>query len=390
MKKFYKRFSILSVFLLLGLFPVQSLFAQWFFSLDVEQEYDSNPFRLIEPEEDYISQLSLGLLKDWSSVSAQYYGNYSLFNKNRDRNNYWQQLYLSGGDSTNFYLLSENRINKSEFNYYNYFLIKGGGNHTFIKNKVIGRIGASLAYNIFQEIPEINNFYFSTYFSVNRSFQTKTSLIGSVTYNYKSYNKNEIKVEEEIDTTASLNKSMDLLSVSMGGGDLSGGSGDGPGPGHGNGGNYDGRYYTNIESPSVSQLRISLRVAQSLAKYTGIALQYYHSISLNGLNRNIIGLDYGYTKESEIFDDPIGYEGPTIGMEFTQIAPYFIILKGVGGKMSDPDSRIGGIDRLASRSRRSEDIDLQMLGVDLHLHVFRLRQNRHRCRGGVDPSRSFG
>ena len=105
--------------------------------------------------------------------------------------------------------------------------------------------------------------------------------------------------------------------------------GPGMGPGGGGGGGQ-GQYpiYTDTEAPSVSQLRLWLRAAQSITAATGLAVQYQNSFLLSGSNRYVAGITYGPNEESRIFDDPMGYESNSIGSELTQLLPGSILLKG--------------------------------------------------------------
>ena len=45
---------------------------------------------------------------------------------------------------------------------------------------------------------------------------------------------------------------------------------------------------------------------------------------------------------------------------------------------------------LAARAAGAEGVDLQILGVDVHVHLFRLGQDRHGGGGGVDAALGLG
>ena len=82
-----------------------------------------------------------------------------------------------------------------------------------------------------------------------------------------------------------------------------------------------------VEAPSVSQFQYWLRAAQSLSQGTGLAVQYNARLSLKGNARYLAGLPYNYFDESEIFDDPMGYDLNSFGLELTQILPARFTLK---------------------------------------------------------------
>lgn len=295
--------------------------SQWSYSLSVNQEFNSNPFRLPEGEEDQISNIAMGLRHDWSNAALQYYGSFTGFQQNYGRNFYWQQLHLEGGDTTNWFVNVDNRLNRPEYEIYNYFAAHTGLNHLFVTGKSYLRLGANANVNLYQNLSDINNLLLGFYLSMNRSLPTRTSLFGTASFQYKKYLETQTVMPP--DTTTSF-----LYHISQMPGQGGGGGGIGPGSGMGGGG---GDYYiSQTESPSVAQLVLNARIAQSLIKYTGLAVQYQQRIALIKQDRSLAGLIYGYEQESQIFDDPMGYQGPVAGVELTQILPWRIMLKGAG------------------------------------------------------------
>ena len=59
-------------------------------------------------------------------------------------------------------------------------------------------------------------------------------------------------------------------------------------------------------------------------------------------------------------------------------------------QVRDPHRRIRGVDALASRAPRAVDVDAQVVGVDLHVHLLGLGQHRHGDGRGVDAALGFG
>ena len=304
----YKYFlTLLLVFLV---YPDNDIYSQWYYSLHMEQEYNSNPFGIPEPQEDQISRISMGLQKDWDKVSAQYFGSYLSYLQTSFRNYYWHQLYLTGGgDNTGWNLSAENRINQEEYNIYDYLSVQTGIYHTTNSHGFLWRFNGAASLNNFLQIPELNNFRFTASGSLNRSFQTRTSLIAALSFNYKYYLEDDIPVSLPADTSSNYQTS--ISSVNQG-------------PGHGSGGGgKDGYYYTSSSGiPQAAQFFLSLRLAQSLTKSTGMAVQYQNRLNLNEYDRSIAGLIPGYTTESQIFDDPMSYESQSYGSELTQMLPY--------------------------------------------------------------------
>ena len=309
-------FNIILIILLT--YPDQRLLSQWYYSLYAEQEFNSNPFGLPEAQQDQISRFSMGLQKDWDKVSVQYFGSYLNYLHNSLRNFYWHQLYLGGeSQNTGWNLSAENRLNRKEFEIYNYLTVRTGFFHALNSNDYLWRIRGTLSLNNFLQIQELNHLLFSASGSLNRSFQTRTSLIAALSFNYKYYLKPEPSQEVPPDSNVSY-----LASVSS--------INQGPGPGHGSGGGGGGGgfYYTSTsETPQVAQIYLSLRLAQSLTRSTGLAIQYQNRTNINKYDRSIAGLIPGYTTESQIFDDPLSYELQSYGTELTQILPYLFSLK---------------------------------------------------------------
>lgn len=322
-----RQLSKLSEILLLSLVVLIILYSfansQWYYSMYLEQEYNSNPFGLPEAEEDHISQLSMGLRKDWDKVTMQYYGSYFNFKQFAIRNFYWHQFYLAySGETTTWSFIAENRIDKSDYNIYDYVTIRGGFSHLLTSEKFLWRLNGGMAMNTFHNFSELNNVLMSASTSLNRSFPTRTSLIASAALNVKTYLDRQTAIVPP-DDTLMVTESINSLAASY-----YGGGGGGMGPGHGGDGGQSGYYYYSPESENtlVSQIFLSLRLAQSITKFTGIALQFQNRTNLNKYDRSVSGL-YGYLAESQIFDDPMGYQGNSLGAELTQLFPWQISLK---------------------------------------------------------------
>ncbi len=308
------RFWLIPVF---GIFLFyNTALSQWYYSLSVDHEYNSNPFRLPENDGSYdqISELAFGIQKEWSEAALQYYGTYGRFNLNSPRNFYWHQLHLGGGDSTAWYLSVDNRINRTEYNIYDYVTGSGGIQRVSSAGGFLLHWGGRLSVNAFQHLSELNNVLVNGTLSANRSFQTRTSLIGALAVNYKRYLNQDATLQATEESTAASLASLKIL--------------QGFGPGNGQGSGPSQRYSAAAtDVPAVAQIMLSFRVAQSLMNSTGLALQYSQRISLNSSDRSVAGLLPGSTEESQIFDDPLGYQGPTFGVELTQLLPASMKIK---------------------------------------------------------------
>ncbi len=292
------------------IFLVGTGYSQWFSSLYLEQEYNSNPFGIPDPEPEQISKISLGLQKDWQKMSIQYYGSYIGYHENRDRSLYWHQLNLGGGESLTWNITAENRLNRQEYGVYDYWLMRAGLAKSTTFQGILWRLGGNFSLNRFLELSELNNLQMTVYSSLNRAFPTRTSLIATLSVHYKYYLETPVNTVTG-DTT--LYPYASVSGINQGGG---------MGPGHGGGGMGGGYIFTDSqEHPSVTQGVISLRLAQSIFRYTGLAIQYTGRLNFNQYDRSVAGLVYGYLSESQIFDDYLGYEAQMLGSELTQLLP---------------------------------------------------------------------
>jgi hypothetical protein len=68
-------------------------------------------------------------------------------------------------------------------------------------------------------------------------------------------------------------------------------------------------------------------LAQSITSTTGLAVQYNYQTLLSESARFITGISYNYSEESQIFDDPMGFEGFSVGGELTKLVFGGMILK---------------------------------------------------------------
>lgn len=85
--------------------------------------------------------------------------------------------------------------------------------------------------------------------------------------------------------------------------------------------------YTSLSGQKVSQLILSLRLAQSVTPKTGIAAEISQKQFLKGEGRYLSYQDGGYEDEDILFDDPYNYSGKNWSVELTQILPLAIRLK---------------------------------------------------------------
>ncbi len=310
--------------------------AQWNFNLAYDQEYNSNPFHLPDEENSWISLLEVGIEHEWESLLLGYYGSYAHFVNLTERNFYWQQLAVAGGsDTTNWGVLAEQRINRPEFKIYDYQDFDAYFNRRFFLQKFIGNWNVKVQFNRHQELPELNNWKLFTSLRLQRTLPTKTTIISQFGIDFKNYLNSDQAIEILADSSLAApdfsltGSTAGIESKNSGSENGKGNGGKGRGYFHGGtgGGYLSATTYANLENSSVTQFWISVRIAQSISPTFGLAVQYSHRQLLTGNDRYISGLSDSYSQESEIFDDPMGSESHSFGLELTKILPSAIAIK---------------------------------------------------------------
>ena len=290
------------IFLITILLSTTSAQLQTYIHLD--QAYESNPFRYPDPQESWTSVIEAALQYNLSLVSVSYTGSYTLFTNFSERDYLWHQAAVfSTWENTRAGIYFNQRLNKSDYSLYNYYSFNGYINHSFALSSLNIYLAANGVINQYSELSDINNYELHSSVRLNRSFQTRTTLIGGLAIHYKKYTTSY----SYLDTLTNYSSGM--------------------GPGGGQTASKTLIQNIEVEAPSVSQFQYWLRAAQSLSQGTGLAVQYNARLSLKGSARYLAGLPYNYFDESEIFDDPMGYDLNSFGLELTQILPARFTLK---------------------------------------------------------------
>jgi hypothetical protein len=266
--------------------------------------YESNPFLLPDAQESWVSTIEGGIQLNISPISISYNGSYTNFSNFDERTYYWHQAALfSSFNKTNIGVYLNQRFNQNDYTVYNYNALTGYINHSKNMGTFNFYLAGNLIYNTYPELSQIDNLEINGSLRINKSFETRTTFIMGGSLHYKKY-------------TSSYSY-IDTLSISSG-------SASGQGM---NTGMQSVLQSIEVPAPSVSQFQYWVRIAQSLTQSTGVAAQIRSRINIEGATRTLPGLPFNYNQESEIFDDPMGYELQSIGVELTQILPAQIIMK---------------------------------------------------------------
>ncbi len=289
MKKIYFLRAIKLLFTIF-IFSTIELHSQLNFSLATSQEYADNPFHSPLPISSLISSLEFGAEYNFDSFGIGYYSDYSIFHDIADRNYYWHQIgFWNSSDNALYGLYLEQRINNRVYELYDYSNYNGYLKYKLSIADINWFINSSLSLTDYSYLNDLDNILGSVGIMFNKSFETKTTFIGGLTYNYKNY------FETNLNDPTLIGDSLEQSS-----------------------------------SPSAftSQFNFYGRIAQSIFENTGLAVQYSQQNIIGGTAKYVRQLDYIYGDESQYFDDPISYEGYTLSAHLTHILPAEILFKG--------------------------------------------------------------
>ncbi len=282
---FNLKYLLFGIFLLIA--TSEFTFGQWNLTVSTLQEYSDNPFHSPFAEESFISTLNFGVEKSFDYFSAAYHGNYTNFANLTDRNYYWHQLGFWNTTNNFMYGINiEQRLNGENFNFYNYLNYSGYLRYRFNINNTYIFGNTSINVTDYSELNDLDNLFGSISLNANKSFKSKTTLIGGTTLKYKNYFNTELN---------SLENNVNIVA--------------------------------NSNSAFTSQLTYYVKIAQSITPTTGLALQYTGRNIIAGTAKTIRKLQFAYGDESKYFDDPISYEGYTGNIQLSQILPWEIILR---------------------------------------------------------------
>ncbi|HKJ69247.1 MAG TPA: hypothetical protein VKA68_14910 [bacterium] len=287
---------------ILGLFlgVAGSAAAQWDVSVTYEQEYNTNPFRAVQNTSTWISVFDLAIQRNFSGSSLGYFGYFGSFNQLTDRDFYWHQLAWWGSAGQTYWgTLFEQRLNSQMYNAYNYNVGTAYLTHTIRANNILWRLNGSGKVTFYPELKEFNNIKFDLGVLANKSFPTRTTVIASGGVHYKQY---LTKVVSYLDSSNTMRRTSIRMDF------------------------YDPVEYEAM--PGIMQFDWRVRLAQSLTKSTGLAVQYSQRSLLAQAAKSIADIPYTSYQESEIFDDPMSYNGHSAGSEITQLLPFGLMAKG--------------------------------------------------------------
>ncbi|MBN2600700.1 MAG: hypothetical protein JXR87_01760 [Candidatus Marinimicrobia bacterium] len=285
---------LLTMFLFTIGITVQAASSRTLLNFQLLGSYSDNIFQNYSPVEDYITTGSFTIIHQTKSKITLYYnGNLNMFSQYTDLYNHNHYIGISNrqsiGDTKNDIYIggyARFRIDKPVYEIYdnhNYFGFASIKYYLF--PTILFRAKNTLGMRTYVNYTDYS--YFENVLSLNMSkfFQTRTTLQTGIDYFYKDY------IEDQ---TYSVTSPSGLLT----------------------------RTYV-IDSPKVSQLLASFKIAQSVSNLTAVQAEYLFRNTISGENR-FAELDEFYTDEV-LFDDHYSYSGQEVSMSIKQFLPFQFI-----------------------------------------------------------------
>ncbi len=297
------------------LFTIGIIFGQFSKDITVHTYNDDNLYRSPEPISDMLSSVKLNLnyQDNESNIRLSNKTNLILYNNTSDRsfliNNTGLNKNLKIGEKSNSNInLGGNwtlRVNKTDYNYYNYSQISGYANFQILTNIVLIKGGYNYRWRNYPNWSYLSNHLHNVHFQLNKSFPTRTTVILETGFG------NKLFWGQDTFTTTGFT-------------------------GRGSGHRAEGTVTTNtiFERLSTSQLNVVLRLTQSLHTKAGIYFQYRKQISIDD-STSYRNFD-DYYQDDELFDDPYTYESDSYSSQLTIMLPKSTKLL-IGGSLSSKD-----------------------------------------------------
>jgi hypothetical protein len=287
----------IKLMIILGLMSALKIFPQFSYNLSTEQVYSDNPFHSQIAEKTLISSFDYSVEYSSDFMNIGYNGSYYNFEAIPERTFYWHNLsFWKNFDNSTLGIFAEQRFGKDVYTYFDYTSITGY--YTQLINTGDFHISFSPVINFskYNSISILDNLKGSFNCSINYGLESGTTFIFGGAFTYKQY------LDPKQSGSYSYIDSTNQLITET---------------------------YTDKNVSSVSQALSFLRVAQSITSSTGIAVQFTNRSVLSGFGNFVKDLNMIYGDESEIFDDPVNYEGNNLSIELTQLLFEDLTIKGL-------------------------------------------------------------
>jgi len=315
-----------------------SAYSQFSKNIEISSYLDDNLYRSPFPVSDLFTNIDLSLAyrPEGSNLNFSYTGGFFLYQETKERNfsmhglgiSYFKSFGAEGEHTYYFGLDGLLRRDNEEFNYYDYNQAYIYANIRFDLNYLFLKTGYNFRYRNYSNLPDLTNNRHYGYIQLNKSFESRTTIILETDIGQKSF------------------AGQEFYSSSSGGG-----------RGHGmiSTSTMSTTLTTNI--PSLSHVIFLARMAQSLHDKLGLFIQFRKQTSLTG-QTSFVNSD-GYYQDEELFDDPFSYESEGISSQATWMLPWSMKIQ-LGGTLISKNyiseqAFVSFDDTLASGGLRADD-----------------------------------
>ncbi len=296
--------------------------AQSHFSISQLTVYDQNIFRNYLEASDWVNQTTLNFqynfLLSKLPVRLDYSGDLNIFYYYSDRLSHAHQagleslFNLNQNVRCNFGVSFQFRKYKPEFEFYNYKTVVTYVQLRFDKWQTAPvSLGYRFRHRDFANLTQLSYHEHYGFFQIKHFFPTRTTFIGEFNWGQKKYTHLQT-VEEVIVVTPKT-------------------PGNGRGQHHGRG-NGMMPSDTSVVAYNMTALKaqimsFNLKFAQSIFSKTGLSIEYIKQLTPANSIRYLTGLEYSYSKDDELYDDPYAYGSNELEITITQMLPWKSSLK---------------------------------------------------------------
>lgn len=300
-------------------FPAQ---AQTRFTIRQSAIYDQNILRNYSQSNDWVSQTAVNLEHLFRvgqvELQAEYAGDLNLFYHFWDRLSHAHRIGLVAilpvGKKIAWELETAAQLRKyqSLFDRYDYatWLVRSHWQFHFSQRSPL-QAGYQFRHRNYWNLPELTYSEQLVFLTIKRFFPTRTTVISELNWGHKAFAHGAAADKMIVNTNPNSSK----------------GRGYHHGP-------QKPMFHSdstvtayNLTAAAAELWRLSLLLAQSVFPTTGMSLQYQQQLAPSHNNRYLLGVDYFYYPNDDLFDDPYSFESHEWEATLTQLLPWSFSLK---------------------------------------------------------------
>lgn len=282
--------------IIIGIVSASEILPQLSYNISTEQIYSDNPFLSKIAEKTLISSADYSIEHSSDFINISYNGSFYNFEAIPERNFYRHNLSLwKSFDNSTLGISADQRFGKDVYTYFDYTSVTAYYTQLIKTGNFNISFSPIIDISKYNSISILDNLKGSLNYSINYGIEPGTTFIFGGAFTYKQY------LDPKQSGSYSYIDSTNQLITET---------------------------YTDKNVSSLSQVLSLLRIAQSITPTTGIAVQFTNRSVLSGFGNFVKDLNMVYGDESEIFDDPVNYEGNNFLVELTQILFEDLTIKG--------------------------------------------------------------